>query len=268
MLLQGAQSHANLPTHAHAHAAASNTNQNNSTRSGQSRKRKAETQDNERLSKRLSLLNLGMVLHSIYQYQLYPFQDPFVLTRAKKTEKNGQKLYVPVENPTPSSSPLAPSQLSSRRTAALNRPPQDDGAMHLDDTKHKVYIYSIDDELSGSDSEPDEGRLVFLPDIERHLRSRRIGFTSPAAPPIPRPVPPGDSSDMQLVLYRDPTSLSVPADQDGVRRAILESRARTREQQRREKEGLPAFAEMPPPTSLPQAAAQGPDSMDVEMDID
>ncbi|ROT43604.1 hypothetical protein SODALDRAFT_375756 [Sodiomyces alkalinus F11] len=241
MLLQGAQSHANLPPHAHASSSSN-------MRPGQGRKRKAETQDNERLSKRLSLLNL---------------------------EQNGQKLYIPVESPTPPSP--APGQWPPPQAAALNPPPpqtvaQDDGdAMRVDDMKHKVYIYSLDDELSASDSEPDEARLVFLPDIDRHLRSRRIGFSSPAAPSIPRPVPPapdGDFSDMQLVLYRDPTSLSVPAEQDGVRRAILESRARARarEQQRRERDGMAGFVEMPPPTDAQVAGSS--DSMDVDMDID
>ncbi|KAL2754985.1 hypothetical protein ACRALDRAFT_2048365 [Sodiomyces alcalophilus JCM 7366] len=220
---------------------------------------------NERLSKRLALLNLGMHGESINTHLFHSIIS--AAHNFNQTEQNGQKLYVPVENPTASSSP-ASTQLPSHRAAALNPPPptDDGGAMAVDDTKHRVYIYSLDDELSGSDSEPDEGRLVFLPDIERHLRSRRMGFTSPASPPIPRPVPEGDSSDMQLVLYRDPTSLSVPADQDGVRRAVIESRARSREQNRRERGGLAGFAGMPAP--IDQQVVQGPDSMDMDMDID
>jgi len=148
---------------------------------GKIRKRKAEHQDNERLSKRLSLLNL---------------------------EHNGQKLYVPVENPavTTSSKPPAPKQ--------------ENDSMQLDDTKHKVYIYNLDDELS--DSESDDGKLVFLPDIEKHLRTTRI-------PPSILANSDGElAGNNQLVLYNIPSSLTVPKEQDSVRKAIIETRARAR----------------------------------------
>lgn len=95
--------------------------------------------------------------------------------------------------------------------------------MQLDDSKHKVYIYDLDAELS-SDSDNDEGKLIFLPDIEKHLRESRI----------PRGVLANDEGQlagMQLVLYSDPKSLSVPEERDGVRRAIIEARQRAREAQ-------------------------------------
>ncbi|KAI9047616.1 hypothetical protein LZ554_008329 [Drepanopeziza brunnea f. sp. 'monogermtubi'] len=157
------------------------------------RKRKAETQDNERLSKRLSLLNL---------------------------ERNGEKLYVPVEQASGSST-LSPLK-SSPRLAAV--PTNDDDTMHLDDTKHKVYIYDLDAELAdGSGSESDDGKLVFLPDIQRHLLETRI-------PPMVFANSEGElaGANSQLVLYNVPSSLSVPAEKDSVRKAIIESRARAR----------------------------------------
>ncbi|KAK9437648.1 hypothetical protein VB005_08644 [Metarhizium brunneum] len=155
-------------------------------------KRKAETQDNERLSKRLSLLNL---------------------------EQSGNKLYVPVETPHPPSATCA--------TQATSQPCEH---MELDDSKHKVYIYNLDDELS-SESEDEEGKLVFLPDIEKHLRETRI----------PKHVlanNDGELAGMQLVLYKDPTSLSVPQEEDSVRRAVLEARQRMREKQKLEQMGV------------------------------
>ncbi|KAM4058433.1 hypothetical protein HRG_006598 [Hirsutella rhossiliensis] len=177
------------------------------------RKRKAETQDNERLSKRLSLLNL---------------------------EQNGSKLYVPVESPT-----LA---LGDSSTATRQQPPPPppppycsddlDDTMQLDDSKHKVYIYNIDDELassSSSDGDADDGRLVFLPDIEQHLRENRI-------PPHVLANSDGELAGMQMVLYSDPRSLTVPEERDGVHRAILDARRRVREKQRQEREGI-AFPE-------------------------
>lgn len=115
--------------------------------------------------------------------------------------------------------------------------------MQLDDTSHKVYIYNLDDELS-SESEPDdaEGRLVFLPDVEKHLRANRIvpGIGSTGTGSIPRPIMPnkdGELAGMQLVLYNDgPSSLTVPEEHDSVRRAIVEARARVRQRQQEERE--------------------------------
>ncbi|KAK0118113.1 hypothetical protein ONS95_012419 [Cadophora gregata] len=149
------------------------------------RKRKAESQDNERLHKRLSLLNL---------------------------ERNGEKLYVPVEHPAPNTTkPKSPAQ----------RPTRDDDMMQLDDTKHKVYIYDLDAELSDSESS-DDGKLVFLPDIQKHLLETRI-------PPMVLANSDGElAGNNQLVLYNIPSSLTVPEEQDSVRKAIIETRARAR----------------------------------------
>lgn len=108
--------------------------------------------------------------------------------------------------------------------------------MHLDDTSHKVYIYNLDDELSSeneSDPEDREGKLVFLPDIEKHLRATRL-------PMVPRPILPnkdGELAGMQLVLYSDgPSSITVPEEQDSVRKAIIEARARVRQKQAEERQ--------------------------------
>ncbi|KAI0976759.1 hypothetical protein F4678DRAFT_456036 [Xylaria arbuscula] len=197
------------------------------------RKRKAESQDNERLSKRLSLLNL---------------------------EKGGQKLYVPVETPsinTPAEEPepgnnLGQSDSSSAVTA--------DGGMQLDDTKYKVYIYDIDAELSSADENSESesslpgsptsgrGRLVFLPDIEKHLSRSRI-------PPAVLANNDGELAghninDMQMVLYSEPSSLTVPREHDSVRKAILEARARARERQKEDQGEM----RLEPPSVTPSPA--------------
>jgi hypothetical protein len=182
---------------------------------GRVRKRKAENQDNERLSKRLSLLNLG--LYSSFTSSIYYCNDLTVLA-----ERNGQKLYVPVEQPTSSTTRASSSRPKS---PAQRAQPQDDDIMQLDDTKHKVYIYDLDAELSDSESS-DDGRLVFLPDIQKHLRETRI-------PPSILANSEGELAGMnnQLVLYNVPSSLTVPAEQDSVRKAIIETRARARAKQ-------------------------------------
>lgn len=98
--------------------------------------------------------------------------------------------------------------------------------MQLDDSKHKVYIYDLDDELTSSDSDPEDGKVVFLPDIERALRANRI-------PPVVRANSEGQLAghsveDMQVVLYNVPSSLTVAPEHDSVRKAIIEARARAR----------------------------------------
>lgn len=102
-----------------------------------------------------------------------------------------------------------------------------------DDSKHKVYIYDLDAELSDS-GESDDGRLVFLPDIEKHLLQNRI----PAAVLANKEgeLAGMNIQDMQMVLYSEPTSLSVSQEHDSVRKAVLEARARLRRRQKGELE--------------------------------
>ncbi|KAI0839074.1 hypothetical protein F5Y06DRAFT_295692 [Hypoxylon sp. FL0890] len=171
------------------------------------RKRKAESQDNERLSKRLSLLNL---------------------------EQNGQKLYVPVESP----------HLRPTESTKLKQIPEND-TMQLDDSKHKVYIYNIDDELSDTESDS-EGRLVFLPDIEKHIMQNRI-------PPSILWNKEGERAGMEMVLYSEPSSLTVPKEQDSVRKAIIEARQRAREKAKQEREQAASTSDPVPTPSVSNA---------------
>lgn len=108
--------------------------------------------------------------------------------------------------------------------------------MQVDNTKHKVYIYNIEDELSSeSEAEQDSGKLIFLPDIESHLRQNRIPAQVLSAQPLSVE---SDLLNKQLVLYSVPASLTVPEEQDSVRKAILEARARIREKHLMESQQL------------------------------
>lgn len=115
------------------------------------------------------------------------------------------KLYIPVQSS------------KSKHTPRTNG---ESNSMHLDDTKNKIYIHNLDDELA--DIESDEERLVFVPDIEKKLamipKSVLLGEGHPA-------------TGNEMILYSVPTSLTVPEEQDKVRKAIIESRARAREKQ-------------------------------------
>jgi hypothetical protein len=122
-------------------------------------------------------------------------------------ENQNGKLYIPVS--------------PSARPSNSTRDGLDNDHMDLEDTKHKVYIYDLDKELEGCES--DEDKPIFIPDIEKHLNK------------LPKVVLIGDDAheaakNMQMVLYRVPTSLTVPRDKDNVRKVIIESRQRMRNQ--------------------------------------
>jgi len=140
--------------------------------------------------------------------------------------------------------------------------------MDVEDTAHKVWIHDLDAELASLGDGADEGTMesvVFIPDVEKKLNK------------IPRHVLVGrkDEEDMdlgllegggQLVLYNVPTSLTVPEELDGVRKAIMESRARAREKSSRERERngreLPATR----PQYVPQNPQQSEeDAMDMDL---
>ena len=124
-------------------------------------------------------------------------------------EQNG-KLYVPVQSTPP-----------VRQTHSSGN--SESESMQLDDTKDRVYIHNLDEELA--DIESEEEKLVFLPDIDKKLAM--VGN-------IPKSVLLGEghpSTGHEVVLYSVPSSISVPEDQDKVRKAIIESRARAREKQ-------------------------------------
>lgn len=134
----------------------------------------------------------------------------------------------------------------------------DDDTMYVDDTKHKVYIYNIDDELS-DESDSDDGRLVFLADIDQHLRESRI-------PPHILANSEGELAGMQVVLYSDPKSLSVPESKDGVRKAIIESRRRLREQQSLERAN--SGTQIPVAVNKTPAMTTSADDVSMDEDVD
>lgn len=173
---------------------------------------------------------------------------------------------MPVEQP-----PIGTSRSSKSKPPAQAR---DDDTMQLDDSKHKVYIYDLDAELS--ESESDDGKLVFLPDIEKHLRASRI-------PQSIRANSEGElAGNKQLVLYNIPSSLTVPEEQDSVRKAIIEARARARAGQGQTTQAQDKDTEIPDGSpsrpfghhgtsgeasstipSIPEADEYDPDAMDL-----
>lgn len=99
--------------------------------------------------------------------------------------------------------------------------------MQLDDTRYKTYIRDLDAELEDVDRDAPD-RVVFLPDIEKKLSK------------IPHSLLMGQANlggNNEMVLYTVPTSLSIPEEEDKVRKVIIEARARAQEQQIRVAQG-------------------------------
>jgi hypothetical protein len=166
-----------------------------------------DLESEQRLAKRFNLLNLA-------PGDAATQRGTAKSSSARDPGKHGSNnLYVPVDTKVDTS------------VTHLSKQPQpvdnDDGFMEVEDTKHKVYIYDLDKELA--EAESDEDRPIFIPDIEKHLHK------------IPKHILIGDDAkalaNMQMVLYNVPSSLTVPKEQDSVRRAIIESRQRARERQ-------------------------------------
>lgn len=88
--------------------------------------------------------------------------------------------------------------------------------MLLDDTKDTVFIHDIDRELAESDTQEDT--ISILPGVAGTLMSIPNTLIADTKP-----------QSHELVLYREPKSLSIPEEQDNVRRAIAETRARARQ---------------------------------------
>ncbi|KAF2682725.1 hypothetical protein K458DRAFT_478676 [Lentithecium fluviatile CBS 122367] len=169
---------------------------------GKKRAADSSLESEQRLSKRFDLLNL--------------------------VDHNGTRLYIPVAGSSdaaaatkqaPPPRPVA-SVTEWKRLRKPRSPPADD-CMQVEETPHRVYIHDLAAELS--DIESDEENPIFLPDIEKHLaRIPKHVLVGPE---------PKATKDNQLVLYNVPSSLSVPEEKDNVRKAIVEARARLREQQ-------------------------------------
>jgi hypothetical protein len=108
--------------------------------------------------------------------------------------------------------------------------------MPIDETPHRVIISDLNAEIA--QIEADEAATtstVFLPDIDkkvssipsRVLRATQSSSSSPS----------NQSQSLNstaLVLYREPSSITVPEEMDAVRKAIVAARARAREKQAEE----------------------------------
>lgn len=99
--------------------------------------------------------------------------------------------------------------------------------MEVEETKDKIYIHNLDAELAEDEPGPEEERLIFVPDIERRFtRIPKHVIRNGEAFGTPYPIYEQPTAG-ELILYATPQSLTTAPEHDSVRRAILESRARS-----------------------------------------
>jgi hypothetical protein len=205
--------------------------------------------DDHRFAKRFNLLNLGMSIH----LPCLPFQQMLTLNCTAKNSND--KLYIPVSSRPQLHPPHVPSSSSST---------EQQEHMQLDDTKHRVYIHNLADELDAIETaeqeEQQRKKLVFLPDIDKQFNQ------------IPRHILTGKdkeeaSNTQELILYDLPPSLSVAPEQDNVRKAILEARQRAKDRATNLSltSSLSSTADGQPPEDQIETA-HGYDSPDYELD--
>ncbi|KAK0355193.1 hypothetical protein LTR91_020912 [Friedmanniomyces endolithicus] len=162
---------------------------------GQKRKAANESSlnDDQRFTKRFNLLSIV----------------------ANAAGNGNSNLYIPVNNPAAAQNNGPPPSPD-----AQNHDRQNDEHMQVDDTRTRVYIHDLDEELADLDSENET--LIFLPDIEQRLSKlpRQLLQHHRADEPL---------ENQELVLYSTPKSLTVDEGHDVVRKAIIEARQRAQE---------------------------------------
>ena len=159
---------------------------------------------------------------------------------------SNDSLWIPANTSTAPSNTrrtaVATAPARASRSAAAAQPSQeranttDVDYMQVEDTAYRVYIHNLDAELDSSTNDDDDqnNRVVFISDVERQLSRvpQHVLTGKSAGGPLaafPERHTDAGSQAGELVLYGVPSSLSVPVEQDSVRQAIVESRARARE---------------------------------------
>ncbi|EXJ74123.1 uncharacterized protein A1O5_02417 [Cladophialophora psammophila CBS 110553] len=114
--------------------------------------------------------------------------------------------------------------------------------MTVDDTPHRIIIHDLESEIAQIEAEEAaHNATIFLPDIDKRVSSmpqKLLRSQNPDRLPQSAGLPP-ENLNTALVLYRDPSSISVPEEEDVVRKTIIEARRRAREktaEEQRERE--------------------------------
>ena len=101
--------------------------------------------------------------------------------------------------------------------------------MTIDDTPHRIIIHDLSREIAQIEAdEAAQNATLFLADIDKRVSGLPHHLLQ--AQNHDRHLPPApENLNTALILYKDPSSISIPEEEDVVRKTIIEARRRVRE---------------------------------------
>lgn len=192
-------------------------------------KRKASTQEDDEIETN------NVISHHLKKLRL-----------SKSLPSRINRFLRPADSKRPSAAPprdfrdVTPSEASlSRYSAQASRHNSqawiphgsEDDMMPVDDTDDRVWVHDLDAEIAAIEAEEAalrEADNLFSNDVKEHTKI-------PDHLLRPNGTVHNPASDMQIVLYCEPVSISVDEDHDAVRKTVIEARRRVREKQAQEK---------------------------------
>jgi hypothetical protein len=128
--------------------------------------------------------------------------------------------------------------------------------MTIDETPHRIIIHDLSSEIAQIEAEEAaHNTTLFLPDVDKkvsglphHLlqQGQNHDRHDPLRMELELGRPAAENPNTALVLYKDPSSITVPEEEDVVRKTIIDARRRAREkavEEQRERERLAREAE-------------------------
>ena len=209
-------------------------------------KRKASTQDDSDELENNSLISNSFKKLRLRELPHANRERANVLSTTADTAKrpSASRLApqgVSYRDATPSDASLSQHSAPSSRHHSYARHDTDD-YMPVDETGDRVWVHDLNAEIAEIEAEEARQREEIglsetgqeYAKIPEHLL-RQNGNGSSSNP----------AADMQMILYRDPISISVPEKDDAVRKTIIEARQRMREKQAEERQSqLPAMPDI------------------------
>lgn len=127
--------------------------------------------------------------------------------------------------------------------------------MPVDDNPHRIFISDLDAAIAEIEAEEraakekQQEHAFFLPDdVEKEMSSVPEHVLKTTATSAFEPAP-----SQALVLYKDPLSISIPEEDDAVRKAVHEARQRIRERNSTHPAGSETHVRPDPPLEMPAA---------------
>jgi len=119
---------------------------------------------------------------------------------------------------------------AGQKAAHCNHSRDEDDYMPVDETADRVWVHDLDAEIREIEAEEARNNNGIQISEAGKGYSKLPEHVLRQSPTVEDP-----AKSLQMILYRDPVSISVPQEEDAVRKAIIEARRRMREKQHEER---------------------------------